>query len=39
MNQREADAYGKKVEAYRAQHPEVCPIQLVVTILPDEPGR
>ena len=39
MNQREADAYGKKVEAYRAKHPEVCPIKLVVTILPDEPGR
>lgn len=39
MKQSEADVYGKKVEEYRAKHPEVCPIKLILTVLPDGPAK
>ncbi len=39
MKREEADAYGKKIEEFRAKHPEVYPIKLIVSVLPDEPAN
>lgn len=36
IGKREAEDYGKKIEEFRARHPDVYPMKLIVTILPEE---